>query len=151
MYQGHRRAFGGLNVVFCGDFWQLTPVKNISIFNNPFLKGYSSPEQKIFKMFWHTKDKDSIQRTFTLTKPLRTEDPWLQAVLEMDRYGEESWEVYCFAHGLPTRNPGSWDPKSGKLLCGCESCESLADTTWKTLLYRVASDCLLYTSDAADE
>ena len=96
MYQGHRRAFGGLNVVFCGDLWQLTPVKNISIFNNPFLKGYSSPEQKIFKMFWHTKDKDSIQRTFTLTKPLRTEDPWLQAVLEMDRYGEESWEVYCF-------------------------------------------------------
>ena len=140
MYQGHRRAFGGLNVVFCGDFWQLTPVKNISIFNNPFLKGYSAPEQKIFKMFWHTKDKDSIQQTFTLTKPLRTEDPWLQAVLEMDRYGNESWEVYCFAHGLPTRNPGSWDPRTGKVTCGCESCESLAETAWKTLLYRVAAE-----------
>ena len=32
----HRRPFGGLNLLFCGDFWQLTPVKNHAVFSNPF-------------------------------------------------------------------------------------------------------------------
>ena len=36
---GRRRVpFGGLNVLFAGDFWQLPPVKNHAIFSNPFLK-----------------------------------------------------------------------------------------------------------------
>ena len=38
------------------------------------------------------------------------ENKWLQAVLEADLFGEEAWEMYCFIHGLPTKNPGSWDP-----------------------------------------
>ena len=33
---GSWRPFGGLNVVFCGDFWQLPPVRATSLFSNPF-------------------------------------------------------------------------------------------------------------------
>ena len=33
---GSWRPFGGINVVFCGDFWQLPPVRATSLFSNPF-------------------------------------------------------------------------------------------------------------------
>ena len=54
----HARPFGGLNIIFCGDFWQLPPVKALSIFSNPFCRssgktsGYSFQEQKILQMFF---------------------------------------------------------------------------------------------------
>ncbi len=52
--RGRRQVpFGGLNLLFCGDFWQLPPVKASAIFSGPWKpKGYSAEEQKIFKMFW---------------------------------------------------------------------------------------------------
>ena len=61
-----------------------------------------------------------------LTRSLRTQDPWLEAVLEADRYGKESWEMYCFIHGLPTRNLGSWLPAPNTPMCGNERCLTLA-------------------------
>ena len=104
-------------MVFAGDFWQLPPVCASSIFSNPFLTGYESHEQKILKMFWKPNDKDSIQKTFLLTESMRSKDKWLIALLDADRYGQESWEMYCFVHGLPTRNPGSWLPGEKQLEC----------------------------------
>ena len=91
------RPFGGVNVVFAGDLWQLPPVNAKAIFDNPCRrpkrdserKAPSAAEQKIFKMFWH-KDEDSIQQTFVLKESMRTADLWLQAVLDADRYGNES-------------------------------------------------------------
>jgi hypothetical protein len=53
-----------------------------------------------------------------------TGDPWLQAVLQADRHGVESWEMYCFTHGLPTRNPGSWQPNTNRLTCGNAKCQA---------------------------
>ena len=63
-----QRPFGGLNIIFSGDLWQLPPVKGKSIFSNPFRGGLSAGEQKIAKMFWMIKDK--IQHLFELTKKL---------------------------------------------------------------------------------
>ena len=77
---GERRPFGGINIIFAGDLWQLPPVRAIAFFANPFKSGYSPQEQKIFKIFWD-KSEDSIQRMFELTKSIRTPDPWLKAVL----------------------------------------------------------------------
>ena len=37
---GKKRPFGGMSVVFCGDLWQLPPMKSNPIFANPFKKGY---------------------------------------------------------------------------------------------------------------
>ena len=90
-YRSRRRPFGGINMVFAGDFWQLPPVKIFSIFSNPFKKAcYGAEEQKILKMSWCPDDMDSIQQTFMLTKPMRSKDPWLQVVLDAERYGKET-------------------------------------------------------------
>ena len=74
------RPFGGINVLVAGDLWQLPPVQANAIFSNPYKVGrmYSFEEQQIQKMFWKLTD-DSIQRTFLLSKSLRTGDPWLRA------------------------------------------------------------------------
>ena len=47
---------------------------------------------------------DALRPAFQLTKSLRATDPWLCAVLEAIGHGRETWEMYCFSHGLPTRN-----------------------------------------------
>ena len=130
-----QRPFGGINIVFCGDLWQLTPVRACSFFSNPFKTGYSLEEQKMFKMFW-CKGEDSIQRTFELTQSLRTGDAWLKNVLAADRHGVESWEMYCFIHGLPTRNPGSWSPTDGVVTCGNARCRNLASDKWPKMWER---------------
>ena len=80
-----------------GDVWQLHPVRAVALFANPFKSGYSLAEQQIFKMFWDNSG-DGIQEMFELTKSMRTPDPLLKAVLNADRYGTESWKMYCFTH-----------------------------------------------------
>ena len=92
-------------------------------------------EQKTFDMFWQ-KSADSIQRTFVLTQSMRTDDPWLKAVLEADRQGAETWEMYCFIHGLPTRNPGTWMPGEAAPLCGNTRCATLANHEWPEMWCR---------------
>ena len=121
----YQLPFGGLNIIFAGDLWQLGPVKGKAIFCNPFKIGLGSAEQKIAKMFWMA--KEPIQKLFLLTKSLRTTDEWLKALLDSDRYGKESWEMYCFAHGLPTRNVGSWLPNKTEPVCGNVNCAQLKD------------------------
>ena len=90
----------------------------------------------MFKMFWDMTDEDCIQRTFLLTEPMRTKDLWLQALLNADRQGAETWEMYCFTHGLPTRNPGSWLPGANKLVCGNQKCAALAEDVWPEMWKR---------------
>ena len=128
-HNGCETLFGGINIIFCGDLWQLPPVKGKSMFSNPFKSGLATGEQKIMKMFWMI--KDPIHHLFELTRSLRARDEWLKEMLEADRYGCETWEMYCFVHGLPTRNPGSWLPSANGPTCGQPSCARLAET-WST-------------------
>ena len=125
-----QHLFGGINIIFSGDLWQLPPVKGKAIFTNPFKKGLSAGEQKIAKMFWQI--EDGPQAVFELTVNQRAKDKWLQAQLEADRYGNETWEMYCFIHGLPTRNPGSWLPGENRCTCGNARCAQLAEE-WQSL------------------
>ena len=81
-----------MNLLLAGELWQLPHVRASAIFSNPFKAGYSFEEQKIFNMFWR-KGADSTQRTFLLTQSLRTKDPWLEVLLEADRYGRGPWEM----------------------------------------------------------
>ena len=129
------RPFGGLNFLFCGDLWQLPPVMATAIFSNPTLSTYPFFVQSIFKMFWRA-DVDSIQKTFILTQSMRTDDAWLREVLEADRNGAETWELYRFQHGLPTRNPGSWLPHTGAPVCGNAVCQTLANSIWPEMQRR---------------
>ena len=66
-------------------------MKGKALFSDPFHGGLSAEEQKIAKNFW--KVDNPIQKLFPLTVGHRTKDPWLKAVLQADRYGEESWEM----------------------------------------------------------
>ena len=81
-------------------------------------------EQIIAKILWRI-DKE-VHEFFELTHGHRTKDPWLSALLKSYRYGNESWESYCFTHGLPTRHPGSWLPEKGGPTCGSAHCQTWA-------------------------
>ena len=91
------RPFGGLNIIFTGDLWQLPPVKDVALFSNPIVKKdgerYDQGEQYIFNMFWNCNDstnENRIQRLLELRVNNRSkDDPWLQTVLTADRAGEE--------------------------------------------------------------
>ena len=101
-----------------------------------FKRGYTFEEQKIFRMFWGA-DEEAIQETHVLTHSVRDKDDvWQQAVLAADRTGSETWEMYCFIHGLPTRNPGSWLPNENRPMCGNARCSTLASTEWPVMYER---------------
>ena len=57
----------------------------------------------------------------------------MQAVLEADRRGAETWEMYCFQHGLPTAHVGSWLPSTGRPACGNRRCATLANEHWPAI------------------
>ena len=118
---GSPRPFGGLNLSLSGDWWQLPPVMKIGFYSNPFNNDMHYTEQLAMAFFWR-KTGDSIQGLHELTEPNRTSDPWLEEVLQQDREGRESWEVYCFSHGLPTKNVGSWMPGKSQPSCGNPAC-----------------------------
>ena len=139
------RLFGGINIIFCGDLWQLPPVKDVALFSDPRRKQngekYDAGEQRIHKMFWQCNEKnnvDKIGRLFELHQTNRCKDPWLQAVLMADRAGQESWEMYCFTHGLPTAHPGTWMPSTNAPTCGSDFCKGLS-YTWNELCKRGVS------------
>ena len=94
-----------------------------AIFHDPFHGGLTTEEQQIAKIFWRV--SNPIQHVFHLTQGHRTKDPWLKAILEANRFGNETWEMYCCTHGLPTRNPGSWLPDQGPT-CGNANCQTWA-------------------------
>ena len=47
--------------------------------------------------------------------------------------------MYCFQHGLPTRNPGTWLPQLSQPWCGNATCALLASDIWPPLLERAAT------------
>ena len=63
-------------------------------------------EQRAMNYFWR-RNKDSLNGFCELTVSHRQKDKWLQAVLAEHRQGAETWETYCFVHGLPTLHTGS--------------------------------------------
>ena len=104
-------------------------------------------------MFWHFDDETipaQPTQLFELTEQVRSTDAWLVAVLTANRIGEESWEMYCFTHGFPTRHVGSWIPEmsshiaagstaagQGHLACQNADCQRLQDIIWPDMLRSV--------------
>ena len=99
-------------------------------------RGTRPANTKMLAMLWDWNKpgfSNGIQRLFELTVPKRsTSDQWLQMVLEQSRNGCQSWEVYCFVHGLPTRNPGSWLPNMNQPACGDALCFTL-EARWEMM------------------
>ena len=81
---GEDRPFGGLNVVFVGDFWQLDPPHGGSLADIPveFIRKACQFDAKADvangqALFWGKAHEGSLQGVTELTECVRTEDPWL--------------------------------------------------------------------------
>ena len=100
------RPFGGVNLLFFVDWWQLPPVLSTDLKSNPFLT-YSPMIQKVMAMFW-SRSKDSFTHMTELTESYRQKlDPWFADFLHQCREGRLSESMYNFFHGWPTKLPGS--------------------------------------------
>ena len=111
------RAFGGVNMLFFGDWWQLQPVAGTALFSNPLLCTRATAATAI-DLFW-TSGKDTIRELWELTQAMRCPDPWYTVILKMFRHGNLTMDSYCLLHGFPTSTPGSWDPVELKTGCAC--------------------------------
>ena len=64
------RRWGGVNLVYCGDFWQFRPVCARAIISNPFRAHTSSAAEAILATFW-TKGIDALTGLYGLTQEQR--------------------------------------------------------------------------------
>ena len=124
--QGRTRAFGGINLLCCGDLWQLDPpgggfLGSIPVeFMRKAMKYDAKPDIAHGQaIFWH-EGEGSIQGVTELTECVRTEDPWLYEVQQQMRSGKLSQDSSCFLHGYKTTVPGSW--VNGAPECGKNEC-----------------------------
>ena len=129
----YERPFGGLNVIFAGDFWQLDPPEPAGwpltrvpcdLHNAmPQPKNSAVPEYGL-SLFWGNDPREAVQGVSELEQQMRVEDSWYCEVLDECRQMKLSENSYNFIHGNPTTVPGSWEGGAPK--CGREHCKSLA-------------------------
>ena len=105
-----QRCFGGLNLCFFGDLWQLPPVLQVSVSSNPFrLKANTSHQaRKAMNFFW---GQDSLngftQRPFEFAVCKRIKDTWYSKVVDECRDGAMCDDTFNFLHGYATSACGS--------------------------------------------
>ena len=117
------RPFGGLNVCFFGDLWQLPPVMQVSVSSNPFrLKANESHQaRKMMNFFWGQNSLQGFTRTpFEFSVCKRVKDKWYSSVIDECRDGALSDHSYNFMHGYPTLTCGSAMSRE-EPSCGCDS------------------------------
>ena len=108
---GIDRTFGGLNVLLCGDFWQLDPPSGgcLSAIPVEFLRrarkyAAAATVSHGQGIFWGT-DPGCVQGITELVECVRTDDPWLFQVQKEIRRGELSEESHRVLHGMKIRVP----------------------------------------------
>jgi len=129
---GHvTRPFGGLNVLCCGDFWQLDPPDGGFLADIPveyIQRGRKyAPAPTIShgqSLFWAGAEF-GMQGVTELVELERCKDAWLHELQEEIRYGRLSEDNWNFLHGRPTHVPGSW--ARGRAQCGEDACQALAE------------------------
>lgn len=126
---GKVRSFGGLSVIFAGDFCQLDPPDGIPITAVPkdklsLRKDITPPGTAAHghQLFWGTTFM-SVRSMTELKQPYRCKDEWYNEFLEECRAMDLSEDNYNFLHGRETTVPGSW--LHGKAQCGTQKCQTL--------------------------
>lgn len=134
---GRTQPFGGLNVLCCGDFWQLDPP------DGGFLGGipceYIARARKYQPaptiahgqaLLWGGED-GGLQGVTELSQCERCDDEWLKEVQEEMRHGCLSENNHAFLQKLATTVPGSWVDRNGQgyALCKHEACQNLGGNT----------------------
>ena len=147
---GHDRPFGGLHVIFCGDFHQLDPPTGTPIASIPtaFIQkarqyAPGATEEHGQYIFWGD-GEGSVQGVTELHECVRVEgegNAWLLEVQDQFREGCLSEDNYNFMHGNATKVPGSW--VNGKTLCGNSNCEKLVIASPDDIKRSASSDSWL--------
>ena len=84
---GSHRQFGGVNVIFFGDWWQLRPVGGTALFSYLFTASPGAARSGM-EIFWET-GAGTIRRLWELVEPMRWDDRWYNAFLASCREREE--------------------------------------------------------------
>ena len=112
---GKHHPFGGLNIVFSGDFWQLPPPDGGFLGDIPteYIRNARkyTPSPSIAhgqSLLWSDDDETGVQGVTELVECERTKDLWLRSVQDEFRRGELTVETHAFLHGKPTMQPGSF-------------------------------------------
>lgn len=105
---GSERPWGGLNVLYVGDFLQLPPTKATPLCTLPNsllnLAGIMNPRvQRGLDLFWN-----DTQRIITFEKQMRCDDEWWLEVLEECRHGRMTQDTWAYLHGTHTSTSGMW-------------------------------------------
>ena len=117
--------FGGLVMVFVGDFVQLPPTAGTTLDTPPqSTMHHLTPDSEIrggLKLFW---DNPQL-KLFELTEQVRCDDAWWISVWVAMRFGKLSPTDVDFLHGQATTVPGSF--LDGAVLCNSKQCLSLVN------------------------
>ena len=107
---GSTRAFGGVNMIMCVDWWQLQPVTGTCLCSNP-LDIPAGRAQDALNLLWGS-GMDTVRRFWSLTQLMRCQDVWYNSFLQQCREGNLAKDMYCFFHGLSTYSAAT-------LSCSC--------------------------------
>ena len=126
--RGEARCFGGLNVCFSGDLWQLPPPRGTFLGDVPW-EMITKASNKKLALTIHGQELircyggQGIQGMTELVQCERNHDEWLQELQDQLRHGKLSEENHALLQGRMTQTPGS--VCKGRATCGRAACQRL--------------------------